>query len=319
MRAPAAPSGGPVEEAMNESNQSLPEVLRDPGELRRRLDAARARGARVAFVPTMGALHEGHLALVRHARGIADLVVVSIFVNPTQFGPQEDLARYPRDLDGDLRRLAEVPADLVLAPSVEAVYPPGFATTVHVAGLTEGLCGAHRPGHFDGVATVVAKLFSMVGPCVAVFGRKDFQQLQVVRRMTADLNLPVTIVGRPTVREPDGLAMSSRNRYLTPEERRRATALVEGLRAAAHAFAAGQRDPTVLQSLVLARLEGRVDAIDYVFVGDPETLRPYDGPVPRGRTVLVAVAAHIGRTRLIDNAELGTDDLAPRAGPPPSP
>jgi len=303
---------------MNQSNQPLPEVLRDPRVLRRRLDAARARGARVAFVPTMGALHAGHLELVRHARQLADLVVVSIFVNPTQFGPREDLASYPRDLDGDLRLLAGVPADLVLAPSVEAVYPPGFATTVHVAGLTEGLCGAHRPGHFDGVATVVAKLFSMVGPCVAVFGRKDFQQLQVVRRMTADLDLPVTVVGRPTVREPDGLAMSSRNRYLTPDQRRRATALVDGLRAAAAAFAAGERDPATLRRLVYGRLEGRVDAIDYVFVGDPETLRPYEGPVPPGRTALAAVAARIGRTRLIDNAELGTDDLAaPPPGRPP--
>ncbi|NMC69701.1 MAG: pantoate--beta-alanine ligase [Myxococcales bacterium] len=302
---------------MSESSGPLPEVVRDPRELRRRLDAARAHGARVAFVPTMGALHAGHLELVRHARSLADVVVVSIFVNPTQFGPREDLASYPRDLDGDLRLLAGVPADLVLAPSVEAVYPPGHATTVHVAGLTEGLCGAHRPGHFDGVATVVAKLFSMVGPCVAVFGRKDFQQLQVVRRMAADLDLPVTVIGRPTVREPDGLAMSSRNRYLTPEQRRRATALVEGLRAASSAFAAGQRDPAILQSLIRARLEGRVDGIDYVFVGDPETLRPYEGPVPRGRTALAAVAARIGRTRLIDNAELGTDDLGVPEDRPP--
>jgi len=294
---------------MPETTGPLPEVVRDPHELRRRLDAARARGLRVGFVPTMGALHEGHLALVRHARAVADLVVVSIFVNPAQFGPREDLARYPRDLDGDLRLLARVPADLVLAPEVDAVYPAGFATTVHVAGLTEGLCGATRPGHFDGVATVVAKLFSMVGPCSAVFGRKDFQQLQVVRRMSADLDLPVTVVGRPTVREPDGLAMSSRNRYLSPEERRRATALVDGLRTAAAAFAAGERSTATLEGLVRSRLEGRVDGIDYVFVGDPETLRPFAGPVPTGRTVLAAIAARVGRTRLIDNAELGADDL----------
>ena len=294
---------------MPETTSPLPEVVRDPRELRRRLDAARTRGLRVSLVPTMGALHEGHLELVRHARAISDLVVASIFVNPTQFGPREDLASYPRDLERDLRLLAAVPADLVLAPAVEAVYPPGHATTVHVAGLTDGLCGASRPGHFDGVATVVAKLFSMVGPCSAVFGRKDFQQLQVIRRMTADLDLPVTVIGRPTVREPDGLALSSRNRYLTPDERRRATALVDGLRAAAAAFGAGERSPAVLEKSVRARLEGRVDDTDYVFVGDPETLRPLAGPVPSGRTVLAAVAARVGRTRLIDNAELGVDDV----------
>lgn len=299
---------------MPETTDRLPEVVRDPHELRRRLDAARTRGLRVGLVPTMGALHEGHLELVRHVRAISDLVVASIFVNPTQFGPREDLASYPRDLERDLRLLAGVPTDLVLAPPVEAVYPPGHATTVHVAGLTDGLCGASRPGHFDGVATVVAKLFSMVGPCSAVFGRKDFQQLQVVRRMTADLDLPVTVIGRPTVREPDGLAMSSRNRYLAPDERRRATALVDGLRAAAAAFGAGERSPATLAGLVRARLEGRVDDTDYVFVGDPETLRPFAGPVPAGRTVLAAVAARVGRTRLIDNAELGADDVGVPAG-----
>ncbi|MBN1770220.1 MAG: pantoate--beta-alanine ligase [Deltaproteobacteria bacterium] len=298
---------------MPETTGPLPEVLRDPCELRRRLDAARAGGRRVAFVPTMGALHAGHLELVRHARELADVVVVSIFVNPTQFGPREDLASYPRDLQTDLRLLAGL-ADLVLAPGVEAVYPPGHATTIHVAGLTEGLCGASRPGHFDGVATVVAKLFSMVGPCSAVFGRKDFQQLQVVRRMTVDLDLPVTVVGRPTVREPDGLAMSSRNRHLTPEERRRATALVEGLRAAAAAFAAGERSVAVLDGLVRAQLEGRVDGIDYVFVGNPETLQPFAGPVPPGGTMLAAVAVRVGRTRLIDNTELGAEDLVVPAG-----
>ena len=238
-----------------------------------------------------------------------DLVVVSIFVNPTQFGPNEDLSRYPRDVEGDLRKLAAVPVDLVFLPSVEAIYPEGHATTVRVAGLTEGMCGAFRPRHFDGVATVVAKLFSMVGPCTAIFGRKDFQQLRVVRRMTADLDLPVTVVGMPTVREPDGLAMSSRNAFLSPDERLRALALVEGLRAAAAAFSAGTRSPAALERLVREPLAGRVDGIDYVFVGDPETLRPWPGDVPDSRSALAAIAARVGRTRLIDNLELGVDPI----------
>ena len=284
-----------------------PAVVNDPRELRAILDGSRRRGRAIAFVPTMGALHEGHLELVRHARAVADVVVVSIFVNPTQFGPHEDLARYPRDLDADVRLLASVPADFVLFPPVEAVYPPGHATTVHVAGLTECLCGPHRPGHFDGVATVVAKLFSMVGPCTAIFGRKDFQQLQVIRRMASDLDLPVEVVGRPTVREPDGLAMSSRNRYLSPGDRRRATALVEALRAASAEFQAGGRDPAALERGIRDRLAGRVDRIDYVFVGDPETLQPWPGAVPPGRTALAAIAAFVGSTRLIDNVELGAE------------
>jgi pantoate--beta-alanine ligase len=285
-----------------------PVVVTDPGELRGLLDRARRRGRTIALVPTMGALHEGHLELARHARATAGVVVVSIFVNPTQFGPREDLARYPRDLDGDVRLLATVRTDFVLHPPVEAVYPPGHATTVHVAGLTDGLCGPFRPGHFDGVATVVAKLFSMVGPCTAIFGRKDFQQLQVIRRMTADLDLPVQVVGRPTVREADGLAMSSRNRYLSPEERLRATALVEALRGAAAAFRAGEREPAVLERGIRERLAVGVDRLEYVFVGDPRTLKPYAGAVPADRTAAAAVAAYVGTTRLIDNVELGAED-----------
>ncbi|MBI5502151.1 MAG: pantoate--beta-alanine ligase [Deltaproteobacteria bacterium] len=286
-----------------------PLVVTDPHALRAALDELRRKGRSIAFVPTMGALHEGHLELVRHARAVAGVVVVSIFVNPTQFGPHEDLARYPRDLDGDVRLLATVPADFVLFPPVESVYPPGHATTVHVAGLGDGLCGPHRPGHFDGVATVVAKLFSMVGPCTAVFGRKDFQQLQVIRRMAADLDLPVRVVGRPTVREPDGLAMSSRNRYLSPGDRLRATALVEGLRAAAAAFGSGERDPAAIEQTIRERLAGRVDRIDYVFVGDPGTLQPWPGAVPPGRTAVAAIAAFVGTTRLIDNVELGAETI----------
>ncbi len=288
-----------------------PLLLEKPSELRRLLDAERAAGRTVAFVPTMGALHEGHLSLARHGRAACDVVVVSIFVNPRQFGPAEDIDRYPRDLAGDMGKLAGIPVDVVFAPPVEAMYPPGFSTTVRVAGLGDGLCGASRPGHFDGVATVVAKLFSMVGPCTAVFGRKDYQQIRVIERMTADLGLPIEIVGLPTVREPDGLAMSSRNAYLAPDERSRAGALVDGLRAAAAAFAGGTRDADAVGRLVRERLDGRVDRVDYVFVGDPITLRTWEGTIPDDGGVLVAIAAWVGSTRLIDNAELGVDILPP--------
>lgn len=296
-----------------ERGTGAPAVLHDPAELRNALDAERAKGRSVGFVPTMGALHEGHLALVRHAASVCDIVAVSIFVNPSQFGPGEDLERYPRNLEADLRTLANARVDYVFAPSVEAVYPAGHSTIVHVEGPARGLCGPFRPGHFDGVATVVTKLFSMVGPCTAVFGRKDYQQLRVIERMTADLNLPVTVVGLPTVREPDGLAMSSRNAYLSESERLRARAVVDGLRAAARAWAAHERESEALRQLVLAQLAGRVDRVDYVFVGDPATLETFPAAVPRDRTALVAVAVHVGRTRLIDNIELGVDDVPSRA------
>ncbi len=199
-----------------------PIVLKDPAEVRKVCDDARARGRLVGFVPTMGALHAGHLALVTAARARSRdaFVVCSIFVNPTQFGPSEDLARYPRDLAGDVNKLVGV--DLVLAPDPSAIYLPGERTRVRVDELTSHLCGPHRPGHFEGVATVVAKLFSIVGPCSAVFGKKDFQQLAVIRRMALDLFFPVEVVGHAIVREADGLAMSSRNAYLSVEERSRA-------------------------------------------------------------------------------------------------
>src|SRR5215471_9415603 len=198
-------------------------------ELRAWTDAVRARGERVGFVPTMGYFHDGHRSLMRAARLGNDAVVVSLFVNPTQFGPSEDLTRYPRDPDGDAAVAAEEGVDVLFVPDVAEVYPAGARTTVHVDGLTDRLCGASRPGHFDGVTTVVAKLFSMVGPCRAYFGRKDAQQLAVIRRMTADLDLPVDVVGCPLVREADGLAMSSRNAYLDADERRAATVLSRSL------------------------------------------------------------------------------------------
>ncbi len=263
--------------------------------------AVRARGLPVALVPTMGCLHEGHLSLVRRARTAAAHAVVSIFVNPTQFGPQEDFGRYPRDLERDLELCRREGASAVFAPAVEEMYPEGYQTTVSVGRLTRPLCGASRPGHFDGVATVVAKLFLAVEPDLAVFGEKDYQQLQVVRRMARDLNLPVEVVGAPIVREPDGLAMSSRNAYLSAAERRRALALVGALDAAERLVRRGETEPAAVLAAVHARLEGAVDRIDYAELCDPVNLEP----LPRiAGAALLALAAFVGTTRLIDNRVL---------------
>lgn len=304
-------------------------------DVRAAVDAARAEGATIALVPTMGALHDGHLALVREAAARADFVVVSIFVNPTQFDRPDDLEAYPRDLDDDeaqLRGLGDQAPGVVFAPEVAEVYPRPPVTTVTVAELTDRLCGASRPGHFDGVATVCTKLFAIVQPDLAVFGRKDFQQLTVIRRVVADLNLPVEIVGAPTVRDPDGLAMSSRNRRLDPLERRSALALSRSLRAGvaiARACAAGSRpiDAAAVRDAVTATLTAASGVtVDYVEVLDPETLAPAaassgwpppDAPprgeagdaAPEAEQLLVAVAAYVGPVRLIDNVVLGdTDD-----------
>jgi pantoate--beta-alanine ligase len=289
------------------------EVVTEPSGFRARCEAARREGRSVALVPTMGALHEGHLALVDEAGRRGDLVVVTIFVNPTQFGPGEDLDRYPRDLEGDLARLAPRGAQLVFAPARDAMYPPGHATAVRVAGLTAGLCGAHRPGHFDGVATIVAKLFALAGPCTAVFGRKDYQQLAVVRRMTADLDLPVEIVGLPTVREPDGLALSSRNAYLSPGERERALSLSAGLREAHRLWDTGERGVGALRSAAEAPVRAAADALDYVTAADPDDLGGLDDGGTAGDRLLLAVAARVGATRLIDNTVLGEDRPPPAA------
>jgi pantoate--beta-alanine ligase len=289
-------------------------------EMRRACAAERAAGRRVGLVPTMGALHEGHLANVRLAAEVADTVIVSVFVNPRQFDRPDDLSGYPRDLAGDEAQLAALgPASpaIVFAPDVTEVYPTDPAVTVTVTGLTDRLCGATRPGHFDGVATVVTKLFNMTTPDVAVFGRKDFQQLQVIRRLVADLDLPVEIVAAPTVREHDGVAMSSRNRRLAPDDREAARALPQALRAAV-GLARRERDagrrPSagMLEEAVTATL-GAASAIqiDYVEVLDPETLAPPDGS-GRGEEaetgqeqLLVALAAHVGPVRLIDNVVVG--------------
>lgn len=264
-----------------------------------------AAGERLALVPTMGFLHEGHLSLIREASRRADKVVVTIFVNPTQFGPNEDLDRYPRDLEGDLRRCAEAGAWLVYAPRSPAeVYREGFQTWVQVKELEQGLCGASRPGHFVGVATVVAKLLNLIRPHVALFGEKDFQQLAVVRQMARDLEFDAwtEIVGMPTVREPDGLALSSRNSYLSPEERQRALSLRRALDAARARFDAGEREAARLVEAAREVLARGVDRIDYVELVDAESLRPIERVE---RPACLLVAAFVGRTRLIDNQVLG--------------
>ena len=262
---------------------------------------ARAAGERVALVPTMGYLHEGHLSLLRLAREAADRVALSIFVNPLQFGPSEDLSRYPRDLERDLELASEAGAELVFTPSVAEMYPRGEPWVVVVPERgADVLCGASRPGHFRGVLTVVAKLLGIFLPEVAVFGQKDYQQLTLIRRMVADLNLPVEVRAGPIVREDDGLAMSSRNTYLTSDERREALALHGALRRAEAAFAAGEQDPARFRAILRAA-NGPKLALEYGEVVDPETLSP--ATEVAGGTV-AAVAGRVGNTRLIDNTIL---------------
>lgn len=259
----------------------------------------------MAFVPTMGALHEGHLSLVRAARAHGEHVVVSIFVNPTQFGPNEDFSRYPRDLEGDAAKLMTVGLSAIFAPEPSAMYPKGEETRVHVGALAEPLCGKFRPGHFEGVTTVVAKLFAIVGPCSAIFGRKDYQQLAIIRRMTTDLFLPVKVIGEPIVREKDGLAMSSRNAYLSADERKRALCLSGALRAAETAFAGGERSAGKIEALARAIVEKGADTIDYVSCVDADSLGRIE---TMGAKAVVAIACRVGKTRLIDNFVLGEDD-----------
>jgi pantoate--beta-alanine ligase len=306
------------------------ERLTTIAEVREAVAEARRAGRTVALVPTMGALHAGHLELVREAARRADVTVVSVFVNPTQFDRADDLDAYPRDLAGDEAQLTALGADApgyVFAPQVDEVYPRPPVTTVTVRGLTDRLCGASRPGHFDGVATVCTKLFSIVQPDLAVFGRKDFQQLTIVRRVVADLDIPVEIVGGATVREPDGLAMSSRNRRLDDDERRHALALSRALRAGVEVALAARRerrrlDPVRVRDEVAGTLTAAPGVtVDYVEVLDPETLAPVpaepgggppdaargeagDGP-PEADQLLVAVAAFVGPVRLIDNVVVG--------------
>ncbi|HVM40838.1 MAG TPA: pantoate--beta-alanine ligase [Acidimicrobiia bacterium] len=275
-------------------------------DLRAILDDARASGRRVGFVPTMGYLHEGHRSLVRAARAANDVVVASIFVNPLQFAAGEDLDRYPRDLDRDARILEAEHTDLLFTPPVEEMYPGGAPlTTVSLPALSRGLCGGARPTHFDGVATVVTKLFSIVGPSRAYFGKKDFQQYVIVRRLAADLSFPVEVVGCPLVREPDGLAMSSRNAYLSPAQRQAATVLWRGLSAGAAAVEAGERDAATLRRVVANTITVEPTArLEYVEVVSTADLAPVDR---LDGEVLVAVAARLGETRLIDNISVVVD------------
>ena len=274
-------------------------VCRTIAELRERIAEWRRADETVGLVPTMGALHDGHLQLVRRARADCRRTVVTLFVNPTQFGPHEDLAAYPRDEAGDRDKLALVGVDLLFVPDVAEMYPPGFATTVSVGGLTEHLCGPHRPGHFAGVATIVAKLLLQALPDAAYFGEKDFQQLQVIRRLTRDLDIPTRIVGVPTVRDANGLALSSRNRYLSSSERAMAIALPRTLETMARRLAAAPAEVADAVAWGRDQLQGAgFSKIDYVEVCEAETLQPVTEVKGACR---VFAAAWIGRTRLIDN------------------
>ena len=262
-------------------------------------------GRRIAFVPTMGYLHEGHASLLREGRLRGDLLVLSIFVNPIQFGQNEDLDRYPRNIERDCQIAEACGVDIIFMPTAAEMYPSGFQTGVTVREISLPLCGASRPGHFDGVATVVAKLFNIVRPDVALFGTKDYQQLAVIRRMTADLSMPVVIIGMPIVREADGLAMSSRNAYLSPTERQSALCLVRAIRRARELFAAGERSIAVLMKATQAAItQDTAAVIDYVEFRDGAILRELE--VADSSTVL-ALAVKIGQTRLIDNTVLGEE------------
>lgn len=267
--------------------------------IRQVVAAARRSGKRIGFVPTMGALHAGHGALIQQAVAECGFVVVSIFVNPTQFGPTEDFDRYPRPLQADLAYCRRLGVSAVFAPSVQQMYPVPQTTWVIVEKLTEGLCGASRPGHFRGVATVCAKLFNIVQPDVAYFGQKDAQQAHVIQQMVAELNMPLTIVVCPIVRDPDGLALSSRNQYLTADQRQQAVCLYQALKAACDAIQAGQRDAAAIRQHMRQIIEQAGGKIDYIEIVDSQTLQPLQ--VLNGR-ILIALAVYIGSTRLIDNA-----------------
>lgn len=282
------------------------DTLRDPQALRQRLALWEVRDRTIGFAPTMGALHEGHLSLVRLAREWAERVVVSIFVNPTQFGPNEDFARYPRQPEKDAEMLASAGCDLLFLPEVETIYPPGHTAFVEPGGPAEGLEGALRPGHFRGVATVVSALFNLVQPDVAVFGKKDAQQLAVIRRMVRDLHFPVEIMAGETVREEDGLALSSRNAYLSPDERRAAPVLYRSLRAAEQTIAAGERRGDEVRRVMREVLDSEPLArTEYAEVVDAESFQPVDA---LAGSLVLPLAVRIGGTRLIDNFQLVVGD-----------
>ncbi|MBU4231820.1 MAG: pantoate--beta-alanine ligase [Proteobacteria bacterium] len=278
------------------------DIISDPDDMQGRARQWRSHGLKVVLVPTMGFFHPGHRSLMEYGRTIGERLVVSLFVNPAQFGPQEDLERYPRDLDRDVRLARDAGVDCLYTLGAGAMYPPGYQTYVEVESLSQGLCGASRPGHFKGVATVVLKLLNQVSPHVAVFGEKDYQQLMVIRRMAADLDLDTEIVGRPIVREPDGLAMSSRNTYLSPEERAAALCLYRALLAARELVASGARS----RENILAAVGQIINAapgtrIDYVALVDPTTLQEVEAIRGEARLLL---AVWLNQTRLIDNTLL---------------
>jgi pantoate--beta-alanine ligase len=276
--------------------------LTAPEAVRAAVRRARRADCRVGLVPTMGGLHDGHRSLLRRARAETDLVVATIFVNPLQFGPTEDLCNYPRTPDEDRQLCAQESVDIVFEPDVEAMYPAGHCTRVEVTGLEDSLCGRSRPGHFVGVATVVAKLFNLIPANVAYFGEKDYQQTRIIQRMVADLNFDVEIRVHPTVREPDGLAMSSRNRYLSPRERQEATALYRALQLAGTLVANGERDPALVRKQIIDFVSTQTSAtIDYVELVDPDSLQPV---TTLERRAVAAVAAWFGKARLIDNATI---------------
>ena len=277
-------------------------IVKSIDDMQRRADDWRADGKTIALVPTMGFLHEGHLSLMREGRSRGDVLVTSIFVNPTQFGPNEDLDKYPRDFEGDEAKCRTVGVDAIYYPSAEEMYPEGYQTYVQVEEVSKGLCGKDRPTHFRGVATVCAKLFNAVKPHMAVFGQKDYQQWQLIRRMVEDLDMDIDIVGMPTVREGDGLAMSSRNKYLSQEERARAKTLFASLIAAKKLLEYGERDPRRVEDVVKQKLEDAQPCkVDYVEVRNAETLATID---KIEKPVVLAIAVKIGKTRLIDNMVL---------------
>ncbi len=284
------------------SSSGGPDVVRRVADLRARVSTWREGGESIGLVPTMGALHAGHLSLVQAAKKENGRAIATLFVNPTQFGPKEDLAAYPRDEAADRRLLGEAQCDLLFAPEVSEMYPRGFATTVSVAGLTEHLCGPHRPGHFAGVATVVAKLLNQAQADRAYFGEKDFQQLQVIRRMARDLDIATAIVGVATVREADGLALSSRNRYLSPQERRQASAFPRLLRQAARNLADGREAAGETEAIRQGLSDAGFRQVDYVTLADRDTLQPL---ARAGEGARLFAAAWLGRTRLIDNWPVG--------------
>jgi pantoate--beta-alanine ligase len=259
----------------------------------------RTEGKKIGFVPTMGALHAGHLCLIKRAKELADLVVVSIFINPTQFGPGEDLHKYPRDMKSDIAQCKSVGVDIIFTPSVDAMYPDGYTTYVTVEEMTENLCGRSRPGHFRGVATVVAKLFNIVQPHVAVFGQKDAQQVAVIRRMVKDLNVDINIVTNPIIREPDGLALSSRNIYLTPDERKEACVIFQSLQEAKRIWESGQNHPDdIIRGVVNVLSKSKLASIEYIEIVDKDSMMPLSDI---SHDALLALAVWFGKTRLIDN------------------